>query len=83
LAQQQLDSNVAQKLASSLKSIKGLSFDADVVRATAEDLVRWCRGCTLDGVSWSPEDQAQYVVTEAREKWFGVERHLRYAADLP
>jgi len=39
------------------------------INAVAEDLVRWCQGAIIDRLAWSPEAQAQWLITEAREQW--------------
>lgn len=57
----------ARALARSLTTIDGFPRYEEAIEATAEDLVRWCRGVDIDGKYWPPERQAYWLVTEARE----------------
>lgn len=59
---------LALKLARSLTTVGHPRFE-EALFATAEDLVHWCQGAFVDGHIWSPEDQAQWLVTEVRENW--------------
>lgn len=65
----ELNFGIAIQLAKTLKSIEGFSFDEAVINATAGDLMRWCKGAIIGGQVWSAENQAHWLVTEAREKW--------------
>jgi hypothetical protein len=64
-----LSSDLALKYARSLKRIKGFSWDEEVIKATAEDLRKWCVGATIKGRVWCAEAQADWVVTEAAHSW--------------
>ncbi len=64
----QLNFELALEFAESLTTIDHPRSKA-AIRATAEDLVYWCVGAFLDGVPWSAEDQASWLVTEARHTW--------------
>jgi hypothetical protein len=64
----QLKFEVAQALARSLTTIDGFPRFDEALTATAEDLVRWCKGAFIEGKQWSAESQAYWLVTEAREK---------------
>jgi len=64
-----LSFDLAISLARSLTTIKGCSRFEDAINATAHDLVRWCKGAVIGRQIWSPEDQALWLVTEARETW--------------
>ncbi len=52
-----------------LKLIPGFPYDEEAVKASAEDLQRWCRGARLGLTTYSPEQQAYWLVNEAREQW--------------
>jgi hypothetical protein len=67
--------DLALKYARGLKRIKDFPWDKDVITATAEDLVKWCTGATIDGRYWCPEAQADWLTDEAAytwEKWEGT-----------
>lgn len=59
----------ALMLAAMLKSIRGFDWSESNVKATAMDLVRWCRGTEVDGQSFSPQEQASWLVGEVRDTW--------------
>ncbi len=72
---EELNPDLASELARSLKTIDAFPWDADTIKATAEDLIRWCTGSIVDGQRWPPEAQARWTVTQARdnwEKWMGT-----------
>lgn len=60
-----LDWELAQTLAGALLTI-GHPYSDAAVKATALDLLKWCKGSTLDGREWTPARQAQWLVDEAR-----------------
>lgn len=61
--------DLAGQLAESLNSIPEFPWKPEVVIATAEDLIRWCTGASVEGEWWDAEKQARWLVTEARETW--------------
>jgi len=63
-----LDLDAAKLIAAQLKLIPGF-WDDVMITTCAADLVRWCHGAFIDGGMWTPEKQAEWVVTEARENW--------------
>ena len=65
-----LDFDVAKSIAASLITI-GHPFAGSAIEATAWDLVEWCGGCPQKGrqPQWSPEQQAAWLVKEARTTW--------------
>ena len=64
-----LDFKMARELATRLSTIDGFPrFEAAII-ATAEDLGRWCKGAFVGGRIVTAEAQADWLVTEAREKW--------------
>ena len=66
----QLDYAVAVKLSRQLKSIRGFpTWDDEVIIGTAQDLRRWCKSAVIGQELWSAEQQAEWLVTEARENW--------------
>jgi len=70
-AEKELDPDLAVSLARRLKTIPGDSayFSEDAILAIAADLRRWCKGAWFEGKPWSPQRQADWLVTEARETW--------------
>jgi hypothetical protein len=65
----ELSAEVALELARSLKTVKGFPWDADTAKATAEDLMRWCKGAIVNNLVWPAEAQARWLITQARENW--------------
>ena len=66
---------VALEMAGALSTIDEFPRNHGAMRATAEDLVRWCKGAFLEGLAWSAEAQASWLVETAREtftKWPGT-----------
>lgn len=63
-----LDWEAAQRIAAQLLTI-GHPSHAAAIQATANDLVDWCKGLTINGVFIKPEQQANQLVTEARRNW--------------
>jgi|SRR5215831_18232798 len=63
-----LDWEAAQRIAAQLLTI-GHPSHAAAIQATANDLVDWCKGVTINGVFIKPEQQANQLVTEARRNW--------------
>ena len=65
-----LDFNFAMQCAESLTTIGEREYWTDgAIVQNAKDLVRWCKGCVLDGHIWSAENQAEWLVNEVRERW--------------
>jgi hypothetical protein len=67
---------VAQHLAGSLVTIGHPTYE-DAINATALDLVKWCRGATIQGRVLTAESQAAALVDEARytwERWRGTKQ---------
>lgn len=64
-----LNIQYARDLADRLRTIHGFPDSEAVVEATAQDLIRWCEGANLKGEWWSPEKQAEWLVTTARDEW--------------
>lgn len=65
----ELNFDRALELARRLKTIPSFPWDDDNILATAQDLMRWCKGAFPGGAAWSADDQADWLVTEARENW--------------
>lgn len=65
----ELDLEVALKLATQLTTIADCPRSAIAIEATAQDLIRWCRGWIGQNNVWPPEAQARWLVREARETW--------------
>jgi hypothetical protein len=66
---EELNSDTAKFYAEALLTI-GHPFHTNAVRATAEDLKRWCKGCEMpDHTYLSAEGQAAKLVQTARETW--------------
>lgn len=87
-----LDFFIALRFAHSLKTILGAEYQSDAaINATAQDLVRWCAGAFIDGAMWTPENQAEWLVMEARENWetwqgtYGLRKLFRskFVPELP
>jgi hypothetical protein len=65
----ELNFDIAMEMAQALSTIPEFPRFAGAIRATAEDLVRWCKGAIIDRRHWSAEAQAADLVCDAREKW--------------
>lgn len=64
-----LDPALALVLATELTTIQDCPRSNVAINATAQDLIRWCRGWIGNNNVWPPEAQARWLVREAREKW--------------
>lgn len=62
-----LDLEFAKSMVRRLMAI-GHPYHEDAIMGTALDLTEWCKGAFIDGVAYAPEDQADWVVTQAR-RW--------------
>jgi hypothetical protein len=62
---QALNFEIAFRLACELTTA-GHPRNDDALKATAKDLIELCRGATLDGLKWTPADQANWLVKEFR-----------------
>ena len=60
--------DAARRIATALVTI-GHPYEPAAITATAHDLVKWCRGAIIANRVWSPEDQADALVDEARTGW--------------
>jgi len=59
----------ALSLAKALTTIADFPRYPEAIEATAEDLMDWCIGSFLDGCTWSAEEQAEWLVKEARRRF--------------
>jgi hypothetical protein len=66
---QSLDPEKAYSIAGRLTTIPDFPRNEEAIEATAEDLIRWCRGSNEGEREWSPEAQAIWTVEKARESW--------------
>lgn len=62
-----LDLEFAKSMVRRLMAI-GHPYHEDAIMGSALDLTEWCKGAFIDGVAYAPEDQADWVVTQAR-RW--------------
>jgi len=65
----------AKRIAAALQTI-GHPYADSALKATASDLVKWCKGSFERDPNghpriWTPEDQAEWLVAEARVTWEG------------
>lgn len=65
----ELTFEVAKGLATSLSTIKGFPRHDAAITAVALDLIDWCKGKLVGKKTYSPEQQAQIIVQEARLNW--------------
>lgn len=69
MAEPPLTFEQAKPLALRLATIDDFPRYDEAIDATADDLVRWCKGGTFEGREWIPIAQARWLVDEARHRW--------------